>query len=346
MTIYSINPVTDARWRDFVEWHPCASVFHTPEWLEALARTYAYEPLAYTTSATGKEIKGGQVFCGIDSWVTGKRLVSVPFSDHCALLWEGRNEFQEMANLIQEKVDRRQYNYVEIRPVMMTPPGAGRFAASKSFYWHRVSLGGDLDAIFKRLHPSCAQRKIRRAERERLDYVEGRSELLIQQFYRLLTYSRRRYGLPPQPISWFRNLVATMGRKLKFRLAISDGNPIAGIMTLAHKRTMVYKYGCSDPHEHKRGGMAMLFWKTIQDAKNLGFDELDMGRSDCTDLGLVAFKEHWGADRQLLTYSRYPATATEKAGLSWKLKIARRLFGVVPAPTLATAGKFLYKHVG
>ncbi|MGH9529451.1 MAG: lipid II:glycine glycyltransferase FemX [Terriglobales bacterium] len=345
MSFYPIDPITDARWQDFIERHPDSSIFHTVGWLEALARTYAYRPVAYTTSPGGKEIRSGQPFCHIDSWVTGRRLVSLPFSDHAALLLESPDDLQEMGSFLQEKVDRKTYKYVEMRPLAM-PCTADPFGGSKLFYSHRLSLKGDLDSLFRSFHPSCVQRKVKRAERERLDYTEGRSEKLVQQFYRLLLHSRRRYGLPPQPISWFRNLVASLGPNLKIRIASRNGSPVCSIITLTHKKSMVYKYGCSDPKQHRLGGMALLFWKTIQDANSNGFDELDMGRTDCDESGLIAFKEHWGATRSLLTYWRYPVTLPATSGDTWQLKMARKVFGVVPVPTLATAGRFLYRHVG
>ena len=49
MTVWQIDPVQDPRWAVFIERHPGATVFHTPGWLEALRRTYGYEPAALTT---------------------------------------------------------------------------------------------------------------------------------------------------------------------------------------------------------------------------------------------------------------------------------------------------------
>ncbi len=257
--------------------HPDSSIFHTPGWLEALARTYAYRPIAYTTSPGGKDITSGQVFCDIDSWVTGRRLVSLPFSDHASLLLENQNDLQELGSFLQEKVDRKVYKYVEMRPQASPRTATEPFAGSKLFYSHRLSLKGDLESLFRSFHPSCVQRKVRRAEREKLDYTEGRSEKLVQQFYRMLLRSRRRYGLPPQPISWFRNLVTCLGSNLKIRMASRNGTLICGIITLTHKKSMVYKYGCSDPKQHKLGGMALLFWKAIQEAKNCGLRRIRYG---------------------------------------------------------------------
>ena len=83
MSVYQFNPLKDPRWQPFVDHHPGGSIFHSADWLEALRRTYGYEPVVYTTTSPGKELSNGIVFCRIHSWVSGSRLVSLPFSDHC-----------------------------------------------------------------------------------------------------------------------------------------------------------------------------------------------------------------------------------------------------------------------
>ena len=92
MAVYTLNPLLDSRWEDFAETHPRASIFHTPGWLEALRRTYGYEPIVYTTSAPGTPLANGIVFCRVRSWLTGDRMVSLPFTDHCEPLVEGPEE--------------------------------------------------------------------------------------------------------------------------------------------------------------------------------------------------------------------------------------------------------------
>ena len=80
-------------------------------------------------------------------------------------------------------------------------------------------------------------------------------------------------------------------------MASKDGRPIASILTLSFKKTMVYKYGGSDAAHHPLGGMPFLFWRAIQEAKAQGIEELDLGRSDLDQPGLIAFKDHLGATR-------------------------------------------------
>lgn len=82
MTLYCLDPLIDSRWDDLVETHPSSSVFHRKEWLKTLADTYAYQPFVLTSTAPGMKLSDGIAFCEVKSWVTGKRLVSLPFSDH------------------------------------------------------------------------------------------------------------------------------------------------------------------------------------------------------------------------------------------------------------------------
>ena len=345
MELHYLDPCKDVRWQQFLDRRPDASVFHTSGWLEALRRTYGYEPIVYTTSAPGRDMENGQAFCRVDSWLTGRRLVSLPFSDHTSVLMNSPDDLESLLDRLQEEVDRKAWRYVEIRPAASEPLACSRFRESDIYYLHNLSLDKRLDGLLRSFHKNCVQRKIRRAEREELDYTEGRSETLIKQFYRLLLLTKHRHRLPPQPISWFRNLAECLGETMKIRIASKNGRPTAGIITLSYKNSMVYKYGSSDSTYHKCGGMAFLIWKAIQEAKICGFTQLDMGRSDCDNSGLVAFKERWGAKRSTLTYWRYPANAVTSPRL-WEFKAAKRIFALVPASALPAAGRLLYRHVG
>src|SRR5579863_2262397 len=289
--VYSFDPCVDERWLRFLSGRSDASIFHTPGWLEALRLTYGYQPVAYTSSSPEMELKDGLLFCRINSWLSGRRLVSVPFSDHAALLIEDGEILRNMFSVLAQQFEKKACKYIEIRPVKPLQPDLLEFRESATFYLHKLALHQEPVALFESFHKDCVQRKIRRAEREGLVYEEGRSEELIQRFYRLLLLTHRRHGLPPQPIAWFRNLGLCLGERIKIRVASFKGRDVASILTLTYKNTMVYKYGCSDARFHNLGGMAFLFWRAIQDAKSRGIEEFDMGRSDCDNSGLISFKE-------------------------------------------------------
>ena len=337
MAIYEVNPLQDPRWQALVDSHPYASVFHETAWLKSLRSAYGYEPAVISTCPPSLPLTNGFVFCRVTSWLTGRRYVSLPFSDHC-------DPFVHLLHM-KAMVDRSRWKYVELRPTSVGPTDKISYGRSNSFYLHRLDLRKTKSELFRGLHKDCAQRKVKRAERESLRYDEGISEALLESFYRLLVKSRRIQNLPPQPMAWFRSLIAAFGGRLKIRLASKDGVPVASIMTLLHRRTMVYKYGCADRQFNKYGGMALLFWRTIEEASDKSLDELDLGRSELDNSGLVAFKEHWGAKRYLLNYWRYPLAAAA-VETQLRARIVRKMFSVPADWPLIAAGRLLYRHIG
>lgn len=345
MTVYKIDPIKDRRWTEFLCKHPEASVFHTSGWLEALQRTYGYEPVVFTTSPPETELRNGLAFCRITNWLTGRRLVSLPFSDHCIPLVENSAELTGMLRSLQREVVEKKWHYVEIR-ADLDLSGEAIFEKSKAYSFHRLNLRPNLDQLFHSLHKDCVQRKIHRAEREGLTCEEGIDDILLRKFYHLLLITRRKHGLAPQPIRWFKNLIACLGDKVKIRLASKEGRPVASILTLRHQRTLVYKYGCSDHRFNNLGGTQLLMWKAIQEAKNDRLDELDMGRSDCDQPGLIAFKDRWGADRSTLCYQRYPLRSSQTLMGAMQGNITKYIFAHAPDSLLAATGSMLYKYMG
>ena len=285
--LFQIDPLQDPRWKSFSEWHPDSSIFHTAGWLEALRLSYGYTPAVLTTSAPGIPLQDGLPFCEIRSFLTGNRLVSLPFSDHCQPLVSHLGAFEALIDGMTQMVDNQRWKYFEVRPTTYSPNAESGLAVSGSYYFHRVDLRPSEQLIFKRFDKDCVQRKIRRSERESLRYEEGHSDELLNGFYKLNIMTRRRHGLPPQPLKWFRSLISALGENLQIRIAFKDDVPVASIVTITYKKKMVYKYGASDLHYSNLGGNALVFWRAIQDAKAKGIEEFDMGRSDLGNGGLV-----------------------------------------------------------
>jgi hypothetical protein len=345
MKVYEIDPTRDRRWDEFLETHPDASIFHTQGWLRALQLTYGYTPVAITTSAPGNPLLNGLPFCRVNSWITGRRLVSVPFADHCAPLVSDSEQLTSLLLYLQEKADREKWSYVEIRPRESVPGAETEFGHDKEFLFHRLCLSPTLEEIFRNFHRDCVQRKIQRAEREQLIYQEGTSISLLGNFYHLMSITRRRHGLPPQPAAWFRNLVTCLDRRVKIRIAFKHGKPIASILTIRYKNTMVYKYGCSDQRYNNLGGTQLLFWKAICEAKKHNITEFDMGRCDCYDLGLATFKERWGATRTAAAYIRHPSWKASPSRVGKPGRFNLYLWSHIPERLLTAAGELFYKHM-
>jgi len=273
-------------------------------------------------------------------------LVSLPFADHCEPLLDDPGDFQEFVNWMQEECCGQRHRYLELRPVSELQEVRHGLRPVHSYWFHELSLVPSLGVIFQHMHKNSFQRKIRRAEREHVSYELGSSDHLIDEFYRLLLMTRRRHRLVPQPRSWFRNLVDSMGSRLQIRLARKNGTAIAAMLTLQHGTSVVYKYGCSDGAYHFLGGVPFLFWRMIEESKTSGAEKIDFGRSELDNLGLITFKSRIGASRKLLTYYRYANPQRAEAIYSWESRGVRRLLSSLPDAVLSTAGSILYKHLG
>ncbi|AMY12987.1 FemAB-related protein, PEP-CTERM system-associated [Luteitalea pratensis] len=335
-----IDPLADPRWPELVASHPNATIFHSRGWLDALRRTYGYEPFALTTTAQGR-LENGLVACRVNTWLV-RRLVSLPFSDHCDPLVSSTDEATALGASLSAEMTNGKWRTLEIRTRTVSidlPEG-------ETYALHTLDLDRAPDRMFASFHASNTRRAVRRAEREGVTYESGRTDSLLNVFYGLLRLTRRRHGTPPQPLSWFRNLSSALDDQLTVHVARKASRPIATLLTLRFGASLVYKYGGSDARYHSLGGMPFLFWQVIQRAHADGVKTFDLGRSDLDQAGLIAFKDHLGARSSRLTYRVVPApspTSSQKRAL---VRLARKVIASLPDPALDFTGRIAYRHLG
>jgi Acetyltransferase (GNAT) domain len=349
MKLYQIDPIADARWPEFVAQHPRASVFHTAGWLKALQCTYQYVPTAFTTSPPGSDLKNGLVFCRIDSWLTGRRLVSLPFSDHCEPLCDSAEDADFLIRNLQIALAAQKWKYIELRPIHMDLGQTGDnsdFLAAEKYFLHRLDLRPELNSVFGSLDKDSVQRRIQRAEKAGLKEKCGRSDGLLRDFYALFVITRRRHHLPPIPYAWFKNLIQCQDNALEIRVAYKDDTAIAAILTLRFRSVVYYKYGCSDTRFNRFGAMPWLLWRAIETGKSNGASQFDMGRTQEDNAGLLAFKNHWVPQPERLVYLKFPQSSAMCSTDRWKLHMAKRIFSHMPDRLLTITGKLIYRHIG
>ena len=288
------------------------------------------------------------VFSQVESWLVRPRLVSLPFSDHADPLMDDSEDLLSLVEFLTSEPSRLRWHSIEMRPPHLGSALQhwGGLGNGHEFLLHRLKLQPSVAELFHGLHKDSIQRKIRRAERERVQYQEGRSEELLRAFYHLTVMTRSRQGLPPQPFVWFRNVLECLGEHAKLRVASKEGTPIAAILTLHYKQTVVYKYGCSDAQWHNLGGMPLILWRAIEDAKASGATEVDFGRSDPSNRGLITFKERFGAEPSKLTYKKFPNPSERFASAQWIDRTMKRVFAALPEKLQVLAGKIIYPHIG
>ena len=124
------------------------------------------------------------------------------------------------------------------------------------------------------------------------------------------------------------------------------GSPLGALLTLDFKNILVYKYSCGEPEHFKHGTMQLLLWRAIQDAKARGMEELDFGRSDSGDDGLMVYKERWGAVRSETGYFQSYPPRPSRHRLFGTLRGKLSMPTFIPQAVFAAAGRMLYRHFG
>ena len=82
MNIQLLNPINDPEWDDFISTSSETCFFHSLPWSKVLIDTYKYKPLYFTTTKNGR-MQSLIPVMEINSILTGRRGVSLPFTDYC-----------------------------------------------------------------------------------------------------------------------------------------------------------------------------------------------------------------------------------------------------------------------
>ncbi|HDP98158.1 MAG TPA: hypothetical protein ENN22_03115 [bacterium] len=85
-TIEKINSHDDNKWNNFILAHKNASIYHHSSWKSLIETTFGYESFYYILKNNKNEIVAVAPFFLVKSKLTGKRFVSLPFSDFSDIL--------------------------------------------------------------------------------------------------------------------------------------------------------------------------------------------------------------------------------------------------------------------
>src|SRR4030042_2172372 len=153
MAVMQIDPVSDERWDPMVMDHPMGCVYHHSAWKKVLNRTFRHIQSGYFAREQDNKITGGVPFFLIKSPLTGKRLVSLPFSFYCDPLVDSELEFKELMDGVARKQKDLGASFIQMRTRFMRPmlQNAG-FKEFPGFKNHNLSLDQDTESMMKSFH--------------------------------------------------------------------------------------------------------------------------------------------------------------------------------------------------
>jgi hypothetical protein len=344
MTPSNLSP-NDMQWDAFVGNWSGASFFHTSTWSRVLQDAYGYRSNNLVVRHAS-EVRGLLPMMEVRSAFTGNRGVSLPFTDSVDALCHDHSTFAE---LFQSAVDMgiaRNWKYLEFRGRSSFFPAAVR--PSVSFYTHNLALSPDVPGVLTRMDASV-RRAIRKAESSGVTIEFSRSIDAVREFYILLSRTRQRHGVPPQPFSFFENIQRHVLAQDKGWIVLAKHRrmPIAGAVFFHFGPRAVYKYGASnDAHQNLRGNN-LVMWNAVQHYANAGVQTLDFGRTSLRNDGLRRFKLGWGTAETQINYFKYNIrtrqfTTSRDESTGWY----NRVFTALPRTLSRLIGTLLYKHIG
>ena len=321
-----------------------ASVFHSREWAQVLGETYGYEPLYICRREQGR-IHLLIPLMEVASRLTGRRGVSLPFTDFCDPLFRDREEVSKAVEEVLRLGRSRGWRRAEFRS------GAafgGEAQPSSSFYGHHLDLRATEEDLFGRLK-GTVRTALRKAEKSGVEVQVSTSAEATGQFYRLNCLTRRRHGLPPQPRRFFEKLherILKSGKGI-VAIAVRDGQTIAGAVFLHFGKKAIFKYGASDPRHRTLRPNNLVMWCGIRWYREQGLQMLSLGRTRRENQGLLQFKRGWGGEETELRCFTYDLRRNALTKDADRVEgIHNVLFRHLPIPCLRLLGTVLYKHMG
>src|SRR5262245_10524152 len=341
--VLQIDPLRYPAWDSLVGAHSESSSFHGTGWARVLRDTYGHRPVYFTRFADG-QLKELLPVMEVSSPWTGRRGVSLPFTDVCCSLQSEVRNPETLYELAKKHGVQRGWRYFECRSGRSTWRDA---SPSLAFYGHTIDLADEEDAIYERLD-GAVRRGIRKAQNAGLQVEFTDSIETVRIFYNLHCRTRRRHGLPPQPLRFFERIaehVLAPGHGF-VATAKLDQTPLAAMIFFRHGRQGIYKYGASDyTFQHLRSNN-LAMWESIKFCARNGCESLHLGRTSLTNESLRRFKLGFGAREERIEYFRYGfaerafVTAVDRTD-GW----FNRIFRCMPLVSLRLAGEILYPHL-
>jgi hypothetical protein len=335
--LQTVNPLEHPDWDAPLTRRPDFSFFHGAAWTRVLVETYGFTPVWQAGEQSLLPLME------VDSWLTGRRGIALPFTDECEPLGESPDEFRRLFEGAVAWGRQRGWKSIELRGGRKFFPDA---PASLTFYRHQLDLTAGEARLFGNLDGSARQ-AVRKAEKDGLAVEISQSEEAVRAFYGLQCLTRKRHGLPPQPLNFFLNVwrrVVSQNQGVVV-LAGRGKAKVAGAVFFFLGGRAIYKYGASDLRWQHLRPNNLVMWEGIRWLARNGSTSLSLGKTSLQNEGLRKFKRNLGAVEQPFDYvkfnlrrNRFEVETDRIAG--WH----NRVFQSLPVFLSRWAGELLYKH--
>lgn len=294
LTVKCLTPAQSARWDAFVQTCPQASFFHRSAWAGLIEQHFGHRTYFLFAERAGL-IEGVLPLAHVNSWLTGRGLVSLPFcveAGVAALNTEAAAALETEALRIAAQLGAARLELRHARTTHEDWP-------TQSLYvrFAKPLAASDEDNL------KAIPRKQRAVVRKGIEGgLCARLESEFTCFYRLYADNQRRHGTPVLGRDFFAGLMAAFGDDCEVLTVVGrDGAPLSSVLSFYFRDQVMPYYAGDVPQARALHANDFKYWALMQRAVQRGATVFDYGRSKVGS-GSYAFKKNWGFEPEPLFY--------------------------------------------
>jgi hypothetical protein len=342
-------------WDQFVAAHPEGTPYHLSGWKRAVEAAFRHIEgyLVVKREPVTNRICAGIPVYLVNSPLTGRRLVSVPFAPFAGHLTTNPEDTVALIEKASALFKQETVSYMEVRTRRAENTfWAYRFADARCFVHHYVSLEGGFDEVYSRVHRKSLRIPIAKAQKRGLVCKADCRREDVSVYYGIYSAARKKLGLPVMPDTFFYALWDELAPKgyLELLFCVSDSRPIGTSLLLRFKDATIIEYGHTLPGHRAYCVDPFLDFHAVRLACERGCKYVSFGRTALANSGLMTYKRHWDAQEELLHSYFYPAGSrsipSQGPSASWKYRTARCLCQHCPESIYPLLSRTIYKHMG
>lgn len=308
-----IDNLDTTQWTHFIQNHPDANIFHTPEMYEVFQSVKNYSPHILYAKDDNTDLLA--IFPFVDIFIKAKysRLTGRSVSYGGFLCEKSHTGYQALYHILQtrKKIKPNPTVFTEIRNCYDTT--AFKAACLRSSYKYEaylnfiINLDQPLESLLSNIGKHT-RKKIRKHLRNPVISFENVTEMKqINECYEILSKTYKFKHVPLADVSLFQAAFQILYPKKMIRaiLAKYDGQNIATFIDLMYKDRVYGWYGGFDRSFHNTNVNENIYWNLIEWSVKNGYKWLDLGGAGRPNekYGVRDFKAKFGGE--LVNWGRY-----------------------------------------
>ena len=329
--------------------HEDSTPFHRPQWQMAIERATGQQAVCFVAENALGEISGVLPMHLVHSPIFGRALVSSGFAVGGGILSESPTATRRLAEAAWDFAERHSCPTVELR--------GGDFPAGKYATGWQIKRGAHANFARKLTEddeaellaiPRKQRAEVRKGLKNEMTIETGSSARDIDWHYAIYSESVRNLGTPVFPKALMAETIAAFGEDADILTVLSDGKPVASVLSLYHKGIVMPYWGGGIWDARRLRANDVMYYSLMNHAREKGCHSFDFGRSK-VDSGAYFFKKNWGFEPEPLSYAVRTADGSEPRDVnpnSPKYRAQIAVWQKLPLSIANRIGPWIAKGIG